>query len=550
MSRLSARRLLVVVLLLSATLNLYQIQWGLPIAPGTPLGWATDGVAPLGPLVYAKRTFVDGSWSHKYPAFHFIVLSIAYAPYVAYLVLTGQFGRPTDSWPYGLANPVQALSMMILLARLVSAAMGTAMVCLIYLMTRRLGGPTAGLFAALIVALSFPLIYYAHTSNVDVPYLFWFTLALFFYVRLLQEDRLRDAAYVGAGMALAIATKDQAYGLLPGLPLGLIWYRMRNAQPFPWRPLVLALGVFVGVYALAANLVNNWSGFLRHVDYIIGPGSVPYQQFPRTLMGQLGLLFRTISHSAWSVNIPLFLVCAAGIVWGLLRWRPITIVLLLPGVLYYVTFIGVVSFVYPRYVLPFVLIGAIFGGLCLQRLWSAERPLALVARPAIAILFAYSLLYGTSVDWLLYHDPRYQAEQWLRHNVRPGTDVEAFGPAQYLPRFPESLQVRRVMLDGYVEDAFRQRMPEYVLLTWAYYRRITEDDKQDYDQEKLFEHLWNGHLGYRISADFKAPDFVAPNLIPGLNSRITILQRTQQAQQPLRSGLDATRQSARPTGGG
>ncbi len=538
------------MLLLSAVLNLYQIQWGLPIAPGSPLGWAADGVAPLGPLVYAKRTFVDGSWSHKYPAFHFIVLGVAYAPYVAYLKLTGQFGRPTDSWPYGLANPVQALSMMILLARLVSAAMGTAMVCLIYLITRRLGGPTAGLFAGLAVACSFPLIYYAHTSNVDVPYLFWFTLALFFYVRLLQQDRVRDAAYVGACLALAIATKDQAYGLLPGLPLGLVWYRLRSGRPFPWRHLGLALGVFVGVYALAANLVNNWSGFLRHIEYITGAGSAPYQQFPRTVAGQLGLLGRTIWQSAWSLNIPLFLAGLGGIGWGLWRWRPITVAVLLPVVSYYVTFIGVVSFIYPRYALPFVLVGAIFAGLTLQRLWSAPRPLALVSRPAIAVLLVYSALYGASVHWLMYHDPRYRAEDWLRRNIRAGADVEAFGPAQYLPRFPKTLQVRRVMLDGYVQDAFRQRMPEYVLLTWAYYRRITEDDRKDFDQEELLEQLWNGRLGYRVAADFRAPDFVAPNLIPGLNSRITILERTQQAQQPVRSGLDAITRPTPGTGGG
>jgi hypothetical protein len=39
---------------------------------------------------------------------------------------------------------------------------------------------------------------------------------------------------------------------------------------------------------------------------------------------------------------------------------------------------------------------------------------------------------------------------------------------------------------------FPLRAPEYVLLTHAYYRRITEDQQDDFDQEEFIEHLWTG----------------------------------------------------------
>jgi hypothetical protein len=66
------------------------------------------------------------------------------------------------------------------------------------------------------------------------------------------------------------------------------------------------------------------------------------------------------------------------------------------------------------------------------------------------------------------------------------------------------VRVRHLNLQGYVEDPFRPRPPDYVVLTYAYYRRIAEDQEGDFDQEGFIEHLWNGELGYRVAADSSA----------------------------------------------
>jgi hypothetical protein len=78
-----------------------------------------------------------------------------------------------------------------------------------------------------------------------------------------------------------------------------------------------------------------------------------------------------------------------------------------------------------------------------------------------------------------------------------------------------------------VEEAFRTRAPEYVLLTHGHYRRITEDAEDDFDQEEFIDDLWNGSLGYRLSGDFRASGLIAPDLIRSLNSRIVIFERQQ-----------------------
>jgi 4-amino-4-deoxy-L-arabinose transferase-like glycosyltransferase len=506
------------------------------------VAWGSDEVAPMGPLVYAKRTFMDGLWQHKYPAFHFMVLSAAYAPFLVYLALSRQLSLShlSESWPYGLSDPTFALTILVLIARLVSAAMGTAIVGLIYLITQRLFSRSAAIFAALIVALCFPFIYYSHTSNVDIPYLFWFTLGLLFYVRLLNGGRNRDYLLLGSCMALAVATKDQAYGLLPLLPLSLLWFRLDKGQDtgqptrlrgllasVPWCQLGLALVAFVGTYVLAANVPNNWHGYVRHVQYITGAGPTFYQEFTNTTSGHMALLFKILSLLARSLNIPLFLACVAGLLWGLVKFRRVSLALLAPALSYYLSFLAVVLYVYPRFVLPFVVIFAVFGGKLLGDLWTAPGRLSRIARPVIAILLLYSLAHGATADWLFDHDPRYQAEEWIKRHVPPAAVIETYGPLQYLPRFPEHIRVQYLPLEGYVEEEFRTRVPEYVLLTHAYYRRITEDQEDDFDQEEFIEALWNGALGYRVAGDFRASGLVVPDLIRSLNSRITIFERWQ-----------------------
>jgi Dolichyl-phosphate-mannose-protein mannosyltransferase len=87
--------------------------------------------------------------------------------------VTGQFRHPSGIYPYGFSDPETALTVLMLIANGVSALMGVGIVVLVYVTARDLFGRTGALFAALIVAFSPPFVYYAHTSNVDTPSLFW-----------------------------------------------------------------------------------------------------------------------------------------------------------------------------------------------------------------------------------------------------------------------------------------------------------------------------------------------------------------------------------------
>lgn len=203
-----------------------------------------------------------------------------------------------------------------------------------------------------------------------------------------------------------------------------------------------------------------------------------------------------------------------------------SLALLAPPISYYGLFIAVILYVYPRFLLPLVLVFSVFGGKLLADLWTRSWRLRWVVRPSIVVLLLYSMVYGGSVDWFLRQDPRYAAERWLGAHVPPTAVVETYGPSQYLPRFPDDVRGRPLNLEGYVEEAFRARAPDYVVLTYAYYKRITDDEGDDFDQEEFLGRLWNGELGYDKVADFKTKGPVASDdLIAGLNSRVLIFRR-------------------------
>ncbi|HXH82073.1 MAG TPA: hypothetical protein VNN07_04000, partial [Candidatus Tectomicrobia bacterium] len=82
---------LVAVVILALALNGIGLGWGLP--PANARAWEIDGITPLEPLATAKAIFVDDWWNsgyyRKYPLGHYFVLLAAYAPYLAYLKVTG-----------------------------------------------------------------------------------------------------------------------------------------------------------------------------------------------------------------------------------------------------------------------------------------------------------------------------------------------------------------------------------------------------------------------------------------------------------------------------
>ena len=211
------RRIRLAILAGAACLMLVGIQWGLPNVES----WNGDDISPDKPL----RVLAD--WlhgAHKYPYLHWWLSAFLYAPYVAGVALLGQvdLGCLPRLLPTCFAHPERDMTVLMVLSRLLSAAMGVGIVLGTERLARALHRDrAAALAAAAICAGSATLVEFAHTSNVDVPHAFWFTWSLVAAVHVWRRGAPVDFVAFGVLAGCALATKDTIAGayLLPGLAL-------------------------------------------------------------------------------------------------------------------------------------------------------------------------------------------------------------------------------------------------------------------------------------------------------------------------------------------
>jgi hypothetical protein len=256
----------------------------------------------------------------------------------------------------------------------------------------------------------------------------------------------------------------------------------------------IAAGV---LFAVCQNLWFNFAGFLDHVRFIVGPGNGAYRVFDPNVAGHLGLLRLTVHLVRVSLGWPLSLIAVAGLILAAAtpEKRRAAIWVALPAISYYFGFVAVILYNYDRFVLPICFILAIFGGLAIDASlkWSRSVPLT---RAAIAAVFAYSLLYASTVDVLMMRDSRYTVQAWLGDHVR-SDDVVAFtGVHEILP----TLDNFKLVEIGTADELKRER-PAYVVINADYVHAVAPESGWG----QMLGGLQHGTLGYRLALRFRQP---------------------------------------------
>ncbi len=475
----------------SLILNLAGIWWGLPGG-----SWAPDELVPVLVKEAAARHFAHG-WFDRYPPFHYYVLTAAFSP----LFLLEWLGRIdlTAPAPYAV---------LAVIGRLVSivAALGTLIAA--FAAGARAFGTRAGVFAAAMLALVTPFVYYAKTANLDAPYLFWFALSLWFYLRVLDDLQLSDFIGFAACATFAICTKDQAYGLYLATPFVILhrMWRVNRTAGEP-RPLMQALLdarlataglVGVGLFVAGHNLVFNMSGFAAHVRYITGAGSETYRDFEPTVAGRIALLRQSANLVRVAWGWPMYLVSAGGLILAMVtpRHRRVALWLTLPIVSYYLGFINVVLYTYDRFMLPVCLVLSLFGGLACDR-WLSSRWQGRTWRiAALGAVFACTTMYAATVDLLMLRDSRYMVEQWIAERARAEDLVGFVFPLQYYPRL-ERFPFKEITGVGQLAHD----RPTYFVLNADYARA----EPADSEIGRLIAGLRSGALGYGMAFQYREP---------------------------------------------
>jgi Dolichyl-phosphate-mannose-protein mannosyltransferase len=357
---------------------------------------------------------------------HYFINPPAFS-YLLHGVFAVWFG---GGWPFGASDAVYdayALhpTKVFVVARVVTAFLGTGAAALVYATGARLFDRRVGLLAAAVLGTAFLPVFYSHLALNDVPALFALTLSVYGSAGVLTQGRRRDYALAGAGLGLAAATKYTAViavvPLLAASAHGLVSSDLRRRA---LQGLALA-----GAMAVAAFVVANPHAVLSFHEFW---DDVQKQERSAGDLGKLGQTYDSgFGYYLWVLTwgigwVPLVLAAVA--VPALVRrdiWRA---AFLVPWPVLFVLYMGLQDRYFGRWLLPALpavaLLAAAGGVWLVDRVLAGERARALALGVAIVALVGQGLVYSVHLDRVLSRDDtRNLARAWMVDRVPPGSKI-------------------------------------------------------------------------------------------------------------------------------
>ena len=417
-------------------LLIVPIWWGTDAS----FPWESDNIAP-GSVLKGMAVHFGPGWYSTYGPLPYYLTAAAYAPLLAVVKLTGELERPSSVYPFGFVHPDAAIAALVILARLVTLLFGLGTVWLAARRVVQEQGSAAAWLAPLFFLGSIQFAFYTRVSNVDVHALFWLWLA----VELVERTASwRWLALGAAAAALAVCCKEQSGPMSAALVAAAAWKALRGPSgPLAGRA-VRALGVVLAAglaYALVWQLPWNLGGWQAHHRFLF-ESALGSRSFPATPAGFAALAWRCVQYLplafGWPVLAGLALALALRASWRGLGLRALCSAVFLVG------FIGRIGYLFPRFLLPVLVLAvplAARGVMAALRALRERRGVAwgLVAGIAFASITGTPLLTG-----LMLADPRLPAERWLERNVPPGATIEVAGNGHINLRVPHRYRLERV----------------------------------------------------------------------------------------------------------
>ncbi|MFN2431313.1 MAG: ArnT family glycosyltransferase [Gemmatimonadota bacterium] len=418
------------VLLLGFVLRVWAVDFGLPHRFNPDEAVEVFRALQLGAGQFDFTRVIKGGY--------YLMLFVLYGGYFAFLVLTGRVSGPDEFGLHFATDPTP----FWLLGRLLTVALGTATLAVVFQLGRRIAGVAAGLCGMAALSVTLLHVELSHYITLDAPECFFLALAFLFVLRYADAGRTRD---LWAGILLIAVG---AAFKLSGGALGLSWAVavLHRTRLEPRRD-VLRRAFFAGLGGLALYVALT-PGVLDRVGLVdfssqrVGASFEPGQQRITQLGGVRrlegwrvypGFLFHNFGGLG---GLPLLLLNLAAVLRS--AWRRA-----LPDVLFLafwvptvVAFLFFVPLAAGRYLLPNVVLGAPFLGLLVVEAidWSRRRRAATPARrlplrgellaAAFGVLLLSAGLRSTLWDiWISRPDTRELALAWVLENVQPETRV-------------------------------------------------------------------------------------------------------------------------------
>ena len=441
------------IALLFALFEFLSALWDVP----SSFGWENDGIAPRDLFAGVGLNLKLGS-AHRYPLFHNLLVALLSLPALLIAVLWGSDFSALAIKDRVLSVP--CMTSIALVAKVVSVMMAVVTVITVARIARRTSGPVAGRLSALCLVCMVTFSFYGRTSNLDVPYLCWSVLALDRLLDIAEHHERRDYVAFGVLLALAVATKDQAYaGFMLTAPLFLmlpILERRGDDRRRSVAHAALSAAAAGGSYLILSGAVFNPTGFLARVRLLTGPNSQDWRQYEQSPTGMLANLKDIAlgqSAQAWSWPLTALAWAGVGLVLlgprgnGLSR-RSLRLLPLCYLVSHLVFFTLAVGRSEHRFLLPVFAVLAIYAGSAAAALIErirGERLRQLVAAGG-GLLLLWNLGRVLVISIVGFRDARRPVEEYLA-GLPPGTPVETYGHTVYQPRFDRAGHNRVTRID-------------------------------------------------------------------------------------------------------
>ena len=414
------RLLLVAIVAAGLAVRFWGLKFGLPVVYSRP-----DELLLIGVVIGFFRGDPNPHF-FEYPTLYLYVLAGVYCLFFARAMLAGLV---RDSAEFAASFKVNFVP-FFLAARATAALLGGATVALVHAIARPLFGVTAGLLAALFMAVAFLHVRDSHYATTDVPMVFFVAAAMLAIVRVHCYRRAFDARLAGVLAGCAMGVKYNAVMLV--LPMAIVegihawplrqdWRRMLR-ETHLFRMAACCILMFL---AGSPYLLLDYGRALHDLRSL--QASTSMGMTPPELLGR-GWTYH-LPHSLWyGVGWPMLISALAGMVWMAARHPGTALVLGSFPLAYYVV-AGAGYNVFVRYMIPVVPFLCIFAGYFVASMASALgrtmrlRPawVAAVVGLAVAALPAWNVVRFDRL--LTQEDSRIEVGRWLMENVPAGASM-------------------------------------------------------------------------------------------------------------------------------
>ncbi|MDJ0706019.1 MAG: glycosyltransferase family 39 protein [Leptolyngbyaceae cyanobacterium MO_188.B28] len=507
------RVILISILVIGCLIRLYGIDWGLP--------YLYDSDEPI--FVSAAYHILSNRDlnPHWFGAPATTVIYMLAGLYTLIFFIgrgLGFFASPGDFQSLYFQDP----TIFYLSGRLISAVFGIATIIIIYLIGTKIFNRTIGFMAALFITINPLHVNYSKLVRMDVLMTFLILLALWYCLKILENNSLSNYILASFFMGLAIATKYPAVIFTITIVLTYIisngWQSRRYLKPISSTIACIA-GAFLGSPFLFLDFQRVLLDVTKEnrTQHLSGTGEGLIQNiiwyFQNTLSESFtfyGLLFIGIG----------FILCLASKQkdrWLLISFPP-----------FFLLFISSLNLRWDRWLIPIIPFGCILLAYGIHEVakWIEHRinirmgfcivliSLVILSAPLLSV----SIVQGREKSGI---DTRTMAGQWMISNLPTGSSVLVESSAPQLPKKsfkffrvsssrkalveidPEKIQHEIFRPRGHigrirdVEDIKRKNI-EYVVMSNKYDRYLRERERYP-DIINTYEELMaSGSLIYEV----------------------------------------------------